>query len=206
MYLPQYDIWVVRAARREVQEVLRDWETYSSKAFPFHDPTSIRLEVLLTSDPGVHTRGAGLDPAGAVGARRCAGAFASPRRGGRAGGGAAHGAGPVELDGYKDLSARYVLQVFPDVIGMPQEHRQFLMEFGDSLGLRAAQRRLREKGVREGTEAMAHVERSCRRDAPTPDGIGAAISVGRRRGRSPGSRPSCSSRPCTRRARTRRSS
>jgi len=34
--------------------------------------------------------------------------------------------GPVELDGYKDLSARYVLQVFPDMIGMPHEGRHFL--------------------------------------------------------------------------------
>ena len=55
VYLPQYDIWVV-ARHAEVQEVLKDWETYSSEGRPFYDPTSIRPEVLLTSDPPVHTR------------------------------------------------------------------------------------------------------------------------------------------------------
>jgi cytochrome P450 len=84
--------------------------------------------------------------------------------------------GPVELDGYKDLSARYVLQVFPDMIGMPQEGRHFLMEFGDAVfQVFGPRNELWEKGVREGAEAIAYVERSCRRDALAPDGIGAAI-------------------------------
>jgi 4-methoxybenzoate monooxygenase (O-demethylating) len=82
----------------------------------------------------------------------------------------------VELDAYKDLSARYVLTVFPDMIGMPQEGRHFLMEFGDAVfQVFGPRNELWEKGVREGAEAIAYVERSCRRDALAPDGIGAAI-------------------------------
>src|SRR5215208_6193909 len=71
VYLPQYDIWVV-ARHAEAQEVLRDWETFSSEGRPFHDPTSIRPEVLLTSDPP-STPGCGRRSSACSPARRCAG-------------------------------------------------------------------------------------------------------------------------------------
>jgi cytochrome P450 len=84
--------------------------------------------------------------------------------------------GPVELDGYKGVAARYVLTVFPDMIGMPQEDRHFLLEFGDAVfQVFGPHNELWEKGVREGKEAIAYVERSCKRDVLAPDGIGAAI-------------------------------
>ena len=114
----------------------------------------------------------------------------------------------MELDAYKDLAARYVLQVFPDMIGMPQEDRHLLMEFGDAVfQVFGPRNELWEKGVREGADAIAYVERSCRRDALAPDGIGAAISASADAGevdRAGGQ--SCSSRRSTRPARTRRSS
>ncbi len=174
VYLPQYDIWVV-ARHAEVQEVLKDWETYSSEGRPFYDPASIRPEVLLTSDPPVHTRVR-------ASIQRVLSGPAMRKMGEDFRGAAASlveellADGPVELDGYKDLSARYVLQVFPDMIGMPQEGRHFLMEFGDAVfQVFGPRNELWEKGVREGAEAIAYVERSCRRDVLAPDGIGAAI-------------------------------
>jgi cytochrome P450 len=174
VYLPQYDIWVV-ARYAEAREVLRDWETYSSEGRPFYDPTSIRPEVLLTSDPPVHTRvrasiqrvlsGPAMRKMGddfRTAARQLVNELLAD--------------GPVEIDAYKDLAARYVLQVFPDMIGMPQEGRHFLMEFGDAVfQVFGPRNELWEKGVREGKDAIAYVERSCRREVLTPDGIGAAI-------------------------------
>ena len=34
---------------------LRDWKTFSSTSRPWHDPTSVRPELLLTDDPPRHT-------------------------------------------------------------------------------------------------------------------------------------------------------
>src|SRR6266478_204805 len=35
---------------------LRDWKTFSSTSRPWHDPNSVRPELLLTDDPPKHTR------------------------------------------------------------------------------------------------------------------------------------------------------
>ena len=35
---------------------LQDWQTFSSKSRPWHDPKSLRPEILLTDDPPKHTR------------------------------------------------------------------------------------------------------------------------------------------------------
>ena len=71
--------------------MLKDWETYSSEGRPFYDPTSIRPEVLLTSDPPVHTRvRASIQRVLSGPAMRKMGEDFRGR-GGRAGGGAARG-------------------------------------------------------------------------------------------------------------------
>ena len=38
-----------------VSEGLKDWQAFSSKSRPWHDPTSVRPEILLTDDPPRHT-------------------------------------------------------------------------------------------------------------------------------------------------------
>src|SRR3979409_1232588 len=35
---------------------LRDWKTFSSTSRPWHDPNSVRPEILLTDDPPRHTQ------------------------------------------------------------------------------------------------------------------------------------------------------
>src|SRR5215213_9042480 len=55
VYLERYDIWVT-GRHAHVYEAARDWETFSSTSRPFHDPNSIRPEILLTDDPPEHPR------------------------------------------------------------------------------------------------------------------------------------------------------
>ena len=38
-----------------VAAALRDWQSFSSKSRPWHDPGSVRPEILLTDDPPRHT-------------------------------------------------------------------------------------------------------------------------------------------------------
>ena len=39
-----------------VSDGLRDWESFSNTSRPWHDPNSVRPEILLTDDPPKHTR------------------------------------------------------------------------------------------------------------------------------------------------------
>ena len=39
-----------------VSEGLREWETFSNTSRPWHDPNSVRPEILLTDDPPRHTQ------------------------------------------------------------------------------------------------------------------------------------------------------
>lgn len=50
IFLPQYDIWVV-GRHDHVHAVAGDWRNYSNTSRPFHDPKSIRPEILLNFDP-----------------------------------------------------------------------------------------------------------------------------------------------------------
>jgi len=55
VYLERYDIWAT-GRHEHVYEAARDWEAFSSTSRPFHDPNSIRPEILLTDDPPQHPR------------------------------------------------------------------------------------------------------------------------------------------------------
>ncbi len=39
----------------DVTAGLQDWQTFSNKSRPWHDPNSLRPEILLTDDPPRHT-------------------------------------------------------------------------------------------------------------------------------------------------------
>ena len=43
------------ARHQHVSEGLKDWQTFSSRSRPWHDPNSVRPEILLVDDPPRHT-------------------------------------------------------------------------------------------------------------------------------------------------------
>src|SRR5262245_65058102 len=48
---------ITMLARYEhVSKGLQDWKTFSSTSRPWHDPNSVRPEILLTDDPPRHTQ------------------------------------------------------------------------------------------------------------------------------------------------------
>src|SRR5512136_1692118 len=53
--LPREDITML-ARYEHVAAGLRDWQSFSSTSRPWHDPNSVRPELLLTDDPPKHTR------------------------------------------------------------------------------------------------------------------------------------------------------
>src|SRR5664279_5384131 len=53
--LPRENITML-ARHENVAAGLKDWKTFSSTSRPWHDPNSVRPELLLTDDPPKHTR------------------------------------------------------------------------------------------------------------------------------------------------------
>jgi cytochrome P450 len=120
---------VVMLGRHEhVSAGLMDWKSWSSTSRPWHDPTSLRPEILLTDDPPRHTQ-----------IRRVIGDALSPRAlekmrthfeteatrlvaGLRERGGDA-------IDAVGEITQRFVYQVLPDVLGIPNEGREQMHGF-----------------------------------------------------------------------------
>src|SRR6188768_4386080 len=53
--LPKENITML-ARYEHVASGLKDWKSFSSTSRPWHDPNSVRPELLLTDDPPKHTR------------------------------------------------------------------------------------------------------------------------------------------------------
>src|SRR5690606_11521477 len=81
--------------------------------------------------------------------------------------------GPAEIDAFHDLSARYVLKVFPDMLGLPEEGRVLLLKFGDGVfnvfGPDTDFQRMKLAGA---APAQDWVERNSYRDAQTEGTVG----------------------------------
>jgi 4-methoxybenzoate monooxygenase (O-demethylating) len=97
---------------------LMDWTSFSSTSRPWHDPNSLRPEILLTDDPPRHTKvrnviGNALSPRAldamrdifVAGADRLVAALADR-----------HG---ETVDAVDEITRRYVYTVFPQALGLP---------------------------------------------------------------------------------------
>jgi cytochrome P450 len=109
---------------------LRDWRTFSSTSRPWHDPKSVRPELLLTDDPPKHTRvraaiSAALSPQvlGKLAAdfRLDADALviAMKERSG------------ATIDAVAQITQAFVYKVLPDLLGIPVAGREHLYAFGN---------------------------------------------------------------------------
>jgi cytochrome P450 len=175
VYLERYDIWVT-GRHAHVYEAARDWETFSSTSRPFHDPNSIRPEILLTDDPPEHRR------VRAVIQRAISPAVIKRMREDFVREAEAHverllaPGGIVELDGRHDIASPFVLKVFPDAIGLPEEGREHLVRFGDAaFNTFGPPNEIFHEGLRKGADALEWVEVNCKPEVMRPGGMGATI-------------------------------
>jgi 4-methoxybenzoate monooxygenase (O-demethylating) len=181
LYLRKYDVWLV-GRQDEVHAVAGDWRNYSSTSRPFHDPKSVRPEILLTFDPPEHTRVRNVIQnvlsAAAMKRKREIFVRAADELIDRL-----LANGTVELDGHLDVAAAYVLQVFPNVIGLKQEGRHHLLHFGDAVfNTFGPQNEIFHRGIERGADAIRWVEENCKRGALSPDGLGADMYAAADRG------------------------
>jgi 4-methoxybenzoate monooxygenase (O-demethylating) len=126
--LPGEDV-VMLARFEHVSSGLKDWRTYSSTSRPWHDPNSVRPELLLTDDPPKHTgvRAVVSNALSPVALNRMAEAFRTDARA------IVNGLRPREgeiIDAVGDITQVFVYKVLPDLIGLPLEGRQHMSAFG----------------------------------------------------------------------------
>ncbi len=121
---------ITMLARYEhVSDGLRDWKTFSSTSRPWHDPNSVRPELLLTDDPPKHTgvRAVVSNALSPKALSKMAEAFRADantlvtnlkERSG------------TTIDAVADITQPFVYKVLPDLLGLPKEGREHLYAFG----------------------------------------------------------------------------
>jgi cytochrome P450 len=76
-------------------------------------------------------------------------------------------------DGHLDIASAYVLQVFPDILGLSKEGRHHLLRFGDAaFNAFGPANEIQRRGMERAAEAIAWVDRSVKREAVDPEGLG----------------------------------
>ena len=155
-----------------VSEGLRDWEAFSSTSRPWHDPNSVRPEILLTDDPPKHTR-----------IRAIIGTALSPRtmksmedhfhriaaehvdrlmeRSGEV------------VDAVADITAPYVHTVLPDVLGLPTWGRENMTAFGHAVWATMGPMNALFQEAMEGADPLLQwADAACSRENLDPEGLG----------------------------------
>jgi cytochrome P450 len=108
---------------------LRDWKTFSSTSRPWHDPNSVRPELLLTDDPPKHT-----SVRAVVAAALSTSALSKMSTAVRADADALVARlkdGSDTVDAVADITQAFVYKVLPDLLGLPEQGREHLSAFGN---------------------------------------------------------------------------
>jgi cytochrome P450 len=161
---------------------LRDWESFSNTSRPWHDPNSVRPEILLTDDPPEHTR-----------VRTIVGSALSPRtlkvmeehfhkiaaeqvdallaRSGQ------------EIDAVADITAPFVHKVLPDIIGMPNKGREQMSAFGHAVwATMGPMNELFDEAMTGAQPLLEWAAWACAREQLDPDSLGMHMYLAADRG------------------------
>jgi len=151
---------------------LRDWKGFSSRSRPWHDPESVRPEILLTDDPPRHTQvrnviGNALSPRALsqMADRFNAEADALLRH-------VKESSGEV-VDAVGTITQAFVYKVLPDVLGLPQAGREHLSAFGHMVwATMGPPNELFKEAMQNTAPVIEWVEQCCERRNLDPDGLG----------------------------------
>ena len=129
VYLNKYNMWVT-GRHEHAETILSDHDRFSAFLRPFFEPASIRADILITDDPPKHTRvraviQKALSPAVMRRMREMFEREAELLVDGLL------ADGSVDLEARDELVGRYVLKVFPDILGLREDGREHLLSYGD---------------------------------------------------------------------------
>jgi cytochrome P450 len=164
---------ITMLARYEhVSEGLKDWRTFSSTRRPWHDPNSIRPEILLTDDPPEHT---GVRPVIATALSPKALSTMSTAFNADAAAliGRLKEQSGATIDAVADIARPFVYKVLPDLLGLPEAGREHMTAFGHmvwaTLGL---ENDLFREAMENIGSVIEWVDQCCNRENLDPQGLG----------------------------------
>jgi 4-methoxybenzoate monooxygenase (O-demethylating) len=166
---------VMIARHASVSSGLADWKTFSSTSRPWHDPKSVRPEILLTDDPPRHThvRAAMAKALSPVLLESMRAAF--ERDAAVIVGDVLAREGQV-IDAVADITQRFVYKALPDAFGMRVEGRENMYGFSHMVwATMGPENDLFHEAMLDIEPVLAWIERCCNRENLAPGGIGMAI-------------------------------
>src|ERR1700734_1777303 len=172
--LPQENVPML-ARHEHVAAGLKDWKSFSSTSRPWHDPNSVRPELLLTDDPPKHTRvrtvvANVLTPRAlshmAEAFRRDAASIVDALR--------PHAA--QTIDAVADITQPFVYKVLPDLIGLPQQGREHMYAFGNMVwATMGPMNELFHEAMQDTAAVIAWASQCCNRENLAPGSLGMAM-------------------------------
>jgi cytochrome P450 len=171
VYVKKYDYYAI-TRYAEIKKALRDPRTFSSTSRPFYAPSPFRPRILILEDPPEHNRskGAVLKVLNEENLQRMEAYFKdwAEQLVDRL-----LADGPVEIDAFRDLSVAFVLKVFPDVLGLPEEGREALLKFGDAVfNVFGPDSELQRQKLARGAEGQEWVEANTAKELQAEGSIG----------------------------------
>jgi len=165
-----------------VSKGLMDWKAFSSTSRPWHDPKSVRPEILLTDDPPRHTQ-----------VRAVIGRALSPKAMKRIEDGFRREAEILvddliehsgdTIDAVRDVTARYVHKVLPDIMGLPREGRENMTPFGNAVwATMGPMNDLFHAAMAAAGNSFEWVDKACDRESIRPDSLGGEMYAAADRG------------------------
>jgi 4-methoxybenzoate monooxygenase (O-demethylating) len=165
-----------------VSKGLVDWKAFSSTSRPWHDPNSVRPEILLTDDPPRHTQvraviGRALSPKAM---KQMEDAF---RREAEVLVDDLLGHAGEEIDAVSGITALYVHKVLPDLMGLPTEGREAMTPFGNAVwATMGPMNDLFHEAMAQAGDSFEWVDKACSRESVRPDSLGGEMYAAADRG------------------------
>src|SRR5262245_44136297 len=174
---------ITMVARHEhVSAGLKDWQGFSSRSRPWHDPNSVRPEILLVDDPPRHTA-----------VRQVIASALSPKALGKMATAFAADADALlqdvkqhsgeTIDAVAAISRPFVYKVLPELVGVPKAGRENMTKFGHMVwATLGPQNELFAEAMEDVGPVIAWVDSCCDRENLDPDGLGMQMFLAADRG------------------------
>jgi cytochrome P450 len=170
------------ARYQHVSNGLKDWQAFSSTSRPWHDPNSVRPEILLTDDPPEHTA-----------VRRVIATALSPKALSKMSAAFQADANVLigrlrvrsgeTINAVADIARPFVYKVLPDLLGLPQEGRENMTAFGHMVwATLGPPNELFHEAMADVGPVIDWVDQCCNRENLDPEGLGMQMFLAADRG------------------------
>jgi cytochrome P450 len=169
--LPKENITML-ARYEHVASGLKDWKKFSSTSRPWHDPASVRPELLLTDDPPKHTRVRAV-VANALSPKAMAKMAEAFKRDARAIVASLRAREGQTIDAVQDITQVFVYKVLPDLIGLPLAGREHMVAFGNMVwATMGPMNELFHEAMQNTDDVIAWASQCCNRENLAPGSLG----------------------------------